>query len=417
ELSGTIMKVAAVTSVIVIAIGGLSLAVAAILGPMAVMKLTFSVLGIQGGMLGGALRMLGAPFGMLFTVVKVLTGAFIRMGIAMLSNPLTWIIALVAGLAYGVYLLYQNWDGVSAWFNALWEQCKGPLLAFWEVIKGVFAWTPLGLVIMNWGAISVWFASLWEQCKGPLLAFWEVLKGVFAWTPLGMIVTNWGEIWAYFDSLPAGMAAKGQAIIDGLLTGISSKWEALKGKLASITSLMPSWLGGGGANVTIKQAAASPALAPKKAAASAAPGFAGMFDNGGIIPRGKWGIAGENGPEVIEGPARVTSRRATAAMASAAMLATMPLAAMPTQQLDTARTIREQIAPSGAGIRPAARIVDTPRPLPSGSSGTTHINAPITIHQQPGQSGADVAQEVRRELDRRERQAAAASRASLSDRN
>lgn len=43
-------------------------------------------------------------------------------------------------------------------------------------------------------------------------------------------------------------------------------------------------------------------------------GYAGAFDNGGNIPTGKWGIAGEYGPEIIEGPARVTSRKQTAEM-------------------------------------------------------------------------------------------------------
>ena len=40
--------------------------------------------------------------------------------------------------------------------------------------------------------------------------------------------------------------------------------------------------------------------------------FAGLFDKGGLIPGGKFGIAGENGPELINGPARVTSTAATA---------------------------------------------------------------------------------------------------------
>jgi hypothetical protein len=39
---------------------------------------------------------------------------------------------------------------------------------------------------------------------------------------------------------------------------------------------------------------------------------AGMFDSGGTISRGKWGIVGEYGPEIVNGPARVTSRKNTA---------------------------------------------------------------------------------------------------------
>lgn len=44
--------------------------------------------------------------------------------------------------------------------------------------------------------------------------------------------------------------------------------------------------------------------------------FAGLFDKGGLIPAGQWGIAGERGPEIVTGPARVTSRRKTADMLS-----------------------------------------------------------------------------------------------------
>lgn len=42
--------------------------------------------------------------------------------------------------------------------------------------------------------------------------------------------------------------------------------------------------------------------------------FSGVFDKGGYIPAGKFGIAGENGAEIITGPANVVSTRDTAAI-------------------------------------------------------------------------------------------------------
>lgn len=42
--------------------------------------------------------------------------------------------------------------------------------------------------------------------------------------------------------------------------------------------------------------------------------YSGAYDAGGFIPAGKWGIAGERGPEVVQGPAQVTSRAETAQM-------------------------------------------------------------------------------------------------------
>ena len=44
--------------------------------------------------------------------------------------------------------------------------------------------------------------------------------------------------------------------------------------------------------------------------------FAGFFNQGGRIPSGQFGIAGENGPEIIRGPAAVTSTADTADLLS-----------------------------------------------------------------------------------------------------
>jgi hypothetical protein len=40
--------------------------------------------------------------------------------------------------------------------------------------------------------------------------------------------------------------------------------------------------------------------------------FGGFFANGGTLGAGKWGIAGENGPELISGPATVTPMNGSA---------------------------------------------------------------------------------------------------------
>jgi hypothetical protein len=42
--------------------------------------------------------------------------------------------------------------------------------------------------------------------------------------------------------------------------------------------------------------------------------FAGLFDTGGVIPSGKFGIVGEKGPEIVTGPAKVIGRKDTERM-------------------------------------------------------------------------------------------------------
>ena len=236
ELANTLVRVAAVTSVITIAMGGLALGVAALLGPMAIMKLTFGILGIKGSFLGKVITLLLTP-------LKWLTISFFRLGMAMLTTPIGWFIMGIAAIAGGAYLIYKNWDGISKWFSELWDAPSKALSKFWD------------------------------------------------------------------DAVA---------------------------KIKSLTDLLPEWMKES-ANMT---ASINTTMNPS-----------GMS---------KWALAG------------------------------------------------------GASV--GDRIITPPRPIAK-TGGTTQINAPINIVQQPGQSAVDVAQEVRRELDKRARQAAANGRATLGDRN
>ena len=203
ELSNTMMKVGGILSAVTIAFGGLSLAVAAVLGPMAIMKLTFGILGIKGTFLGKVITLLLAP-------LKWLTVGIFRMGMAMLTTPVGWFIMGIAAIAGGAYLIYKNWDGIAKWFS-----------------------------------------ELWEKCKAPLMAWWDLLKELFSWTPIGMLITHWNDIWTFFDTLPDGAVNKGKAIVQGLIDGISAKWKTLMEKVKEFTKYLPDWFTGG--NVTIGQ--------------------------------------------------------------------------------------------------------------------------------------------------------------------
>ncbi|HHQ4649170.1 TPA: phage tail tape measure protein [Aeromonas hydrophila] len=203
ELSNTMMKVGGILSAVTIAFGGLSLAVAAVLGPMAIMKLTFGILGVKGTFLGKVITLLLAP-------LKWLTVGIFRLGMAMLTTPVGWFIMGIAAIAGGAYLIYKNWDGIAKWFS-----------------------------------------ELWEKCKAPLMAWWDLLKELFSWTPIGMLIAHWNDIWAFLDTLPDGAVNKGKAIVQGLIDGITAKWKTLMEKVKEFTKYLPDWFTGG--NVTIGQ--------------------------------------------------------------------------------------------------------------------------------------------------------------------
>lgn len=196
ELTSTLTRIAAVTAVAAAAGGSLLLVVAGLLGPLAAIKMGMSMLLVY-----------GSP---LLTFIKALTMGMVRLGIAMLTTPVGWFIMGIAAIAGVAYLIYKNWDGIAKWFS-----------------------------------------ELWEKCKAPLIAWWDLLKELFSWTPIGMLIAHWNDIWVFFDTLPDGAVNKGKAIVQGLIDGITAKWKTLMEKVKEFTKYLPDWFTGG--NVTIGQ--------------------------------------------------------------------------------------------------------------------------------------------------------------------
>ena len=80
-------------------------------------------------------------------------------------------------------------------------------------------------------------------------------------------------------------------------------WPAVLGKESSIASGVGSLFGGGSSS-----GSSGGGLWDTISSVGSAIGdfFGGWFANGGTLGAGKWGIAGEYGPEIISGPAQVT---------------------------------------------------------------------------------------------------------------
>lgn len=247
----------------------------------------------------------------------------------------------------------------------------------------------IGLIAM--GAIYIW--QNWETLGPKFKAMWDAISsGVSgAWAVIKQTISSkWDEILSDVAALPAKFKEVGGAIIDGILSGINEKWETLKSKLASVKSYLPDWMTGD----------KSPGAPQQKGAGGF---FAGMYDSGGYIPRGQVGIAGENGPELINGPAYVTSRRRTAALAS--VVAGMMGGAMPAE---------------AAPLHPVSLPAASYRPAAENPAGTQPVfqfetHAQIIIQAQPGQSAQDIAREVARQLDEREHRIRAKARSNFSD--
>ncbi|WP_240102488.1 phage tail tape measure protein [Proteus mirabilis] len=399
ELAKTLTMIGLAIAGIITTLGILSLSIAAMLGPLAAAKLSLSILGIKGG---NALTLLLKP-------IKLLGSAFLGLGKAMLANP---ILLVIAAIAAAVYLIYKNWDTIGPYvykvwdtvkkYTAIaWQALKDTIKSAWEAIKYIFFnWTPLGLIIKHWDSIVSYTQTTWTMIKTKISDVWEGIKTTLkngwnnivksvqeTWETIKTTIsTKWNEIVEDTKALPAKFLQFGSDLIDAIIQGIKNKWTDFKNSIGELAT------------------AAKEALTPEfmksndpkvqSALDSYNSNFAGMYDSGGYIPRGKFGIAGENGPEIVEGPANITSRKHTAMLAAAAL------------SLGSAFSLQAQNAP----LHPHSLPVENYRPAPANVNiqQQRYQGAPahyeINIHPQPNQSAQDIAQLVIAEIERRERE-------------
>ncbi|EOU4991971.1 phage tail tape measure protein [Morganella morganii] len=403
ELANTLTKIALALGVILAVGGAIVLMLAAMLGPVAMLKLSLSVLGIKGA----------GAFGLLAKGLKAVGLALFGIGKALLTNPLFLAAAAIAAIAYAIY---KNWDTIVAFFKKVWAEVVRIFSSAWDSISAYFSgmWTSISnacsaawnwitnIVTGAWATIKNFFLQYslpeiiyrnWDGIKKYMSELWETVKTT--------IKTKWDQIITDIQNLPATMKQAASDMIDSVINGINEKWEDLKNKFAEIKqmakdALTPDWL---------KEAKQDPKFvaAVEATKQSTTTGgirnanwtipdkkFAGAYDSGGHIPRGQWGIVGENGPEVVDGPANVTGRKNTAALAMLALSTlSQPIAAAPAQT-------------AGGSVSSAYSSQQNAAPV-------------INIYPTPAHSAQDIAREVARQLDAHARRQQASRRSGYSD--
>lgn len=105
-----VVTLAVLAGLLVVA-GTLTIVLAGILGPMAILKFSMTTLGMQGGILARVLGMGAGAF-------RMLGSAFMFVGRMMLMNPIG---LMITGIALAALLIYQYWEPIKGFFGGLWD--------------------------------------------------------------------------------------------------------------------------------------------------------------------------------------------------------------------------------------------------------------------------------------------------------
>lgn len=430
-----VLSVVAALAALLVVMGTLTIALAGVLGPLAIVRFSMTTLGMQGGILARALAIVGAAFRMFGTAATFA-------GRAMLMTPIglaiTTAVAVIAGAAY---LIYRYWTPITAFFAGVWSGVKS---VFSSVVRWItqylMNWTPLGFIVAHWNDLKAITLAVWELIKagiisaassvvdffmnwtlvGVIVRHWDTIKAAAGatwnwiagtataagrgitdffvnWTLLGVVVRHWDEITRFMSGLVGRFTTIGGQIIQGMIAGFSGGMSAMRQALNNVGESAISWF---------KQ---------KLGIHSPSRVFAEL---GGFVVQGAAaGIDGER-QRVARAALGVATAAVTAFGTPAFRMPALTLpttsGAAPTSQLGEAAAAAVVRQPVAIDRRPPVTLAPA---APEGAAAINMAPAPITIHihAQPGMEPQAIARAVAAELDRRERAKRARTGSRLSD--
>lgn len=221
--------------------------------PAVMQAVTALVLGLATafGILAGALAIQG--------IIAGVTKAIALLNATILANPITLIVAAIAGLVAGFIYLWNTSDSFRQFWIDLWETIKNLVMAvvdgilqgfqtFWESLKSVFSSTVefFSTIFSGaWEGIKTAFSSAVDFFSG----IWENITNVFsgvkswfsdifsgAWEAVKNVFSSWGSFFGgLWDNIKNTFSALGTKISNAIGDSIKA---GINGVISSIENII-----------------------------------------------------------------------------------------------------------------------------------------------------------------------------------
>lgn len=158
---------------------------------------------IAGTMLkfGSTVRQLGAALRVVRIAIMACSTAVWEMTVALLANPITWIVIAIIAVAAAFYLLYTRSETFRNAINAIGRAMKSGFMA-----------------VLNWfKGLPKWFSNLWKEISAAFMVGvnwvkknWDILLAILT-GPFGLVILVWrrfgSEIVNFFKAIPGQISS------------------------------------------------------------------------------------------------------------------------------------------------------------------------------------------------------------------
>lgn len=285
KLASTLVKLIAIIATIVTVMGTLGLATSTVMFGWAGLLKMAPVMGMFKA-LGPVLLTLGK------VALPLVAGGIKAITAALIANPISIVIAAIAGL---VYLIYRNWEPIKAFFAGLWDKVKSVFdVSLGSILATLVNWSPWGIfysaIQQGLGMLGIELPATFSEFGGNMIQ--GLIDGITGMIPnvkekisaLGESVSGWFKGVLGINSPSRVFAEHGGDVMGGLQQGLGngesgvmdrilgigrnliSRGKELAGRLMSALgfdspSAQPAMAGGGGIQFDNR-----PALQPRQSA-------------------------------------------------------------------------------------------------------------------------------------------------------
>jgi TP901 family phage tail tape measure protein len=220
-------------------------------------------IGMAGAAVSAGMAVLSSlSFPAMISPLITLTRSVIAFNMALLGNPITWIVLLIAAVIVGIIMLVKHWDKVTGAFKIAWNWIKGSFsklgdffMTAWNKVKSYIPYVlaiflpiigiPL-LIVKHWDQIVAFLTAIWARVKTAVLgavgAIWNGIKSAFS-AGLEFIkslitgyINIYVAIWRGLVNVVSGTIQSLSAFWQGFANAASSAWTSVVSTVVSVVN-------------------------------------------------------------------------------------------------------------------------------------------------------------------------------------